>query len=110
MMILDVKCSRNYYVNSKTKISLSLSDKTLRRLLDNVENSLEKFVLEHKSESKNWVGMESLLVTQYQSRLESVLQSKAYTKFIDLEPEQKVLVSNRVREFLVLANEEYDMN
>jgi len=80
------------------------------RLIGNVENSLEKFVLEYRSKSKNWVGMESLLVTQYQSRLESVLQSKAYTKFIDLEPEQKVLVSERIMNFLAIAKEEYDKN
>ncbi len=80
------------------------------RLIGNVETSLEKFVLEYRSKSKNWVGMESLLVTQYQSRLESVLQSKAYTRFIDLEPQQKVLVSNRIRNFLAIAKEEYDKN
>jgi len=96
--------------NSKTKISLSLFDKTLMRLIGNVENSLEKFVLEHKSESKNWVGIESLLVTQYQTRLEDVLGTKAYTRFIDLKPEQKVLVSNRIRNFLAIAKEEYDKN
>jgi len=92
------------------KISLSLSNVTLMRLIGNVENSLEKFVLEHRSKSKNWVGMESLLVTEYQSRLESVLGSKAYTRFIDLEPEQKVLVSKRIRNFLDIAKEEYDKN
>ncbi len=59
------------------------------RLIGNVETSLEKFVLEQRSKSKNWVGMEDLLVTQYQSRLEDVLGSKAYTRFNDLEPEQK---------------------
>jgi len=89
---------------------LSLSNVTLMRLIGNVENSLEKFVLENRSKSKNWVGMESLLVTQYQSRLESVLGSKAYTKFIDLEPEQKVLVSERIMNFLAIAKEEYDKN
>jgi len=89
---------------------LSLSDRTLMRLIGDVETSLEKFVLEHRSKSKNWVGMESLLVTEYQSRLESVLGSKAYTRFIDLEPEQKVLVSNRIRNFLDIAKDEYDKN
>jgi len=97
-------------VNSKTKISLPLSDKTLVRLIGNVENSLEKFILEYTSKSKNWVGMEDLLVTQYQSRLEGVLQSKAYTKFNDLESEQKVLVSERIINFLAIAKEEYDKN
>jgi len=89
---------------------LALSDITLMRLIGNVETSLEKFVLEYRSKSKNWVGMESLLVTQYQSRLESVLGSKAYTRLIDLESEQKVLVSNRIRNFLAIAKEEYDKN
>ena len=97
-------------MNPKTKISLPLSDKTLVRLIGNVENSLEKFILEYTSKSKNWVGMEDLLVTQYQSRLESVLQSKAYTKFNDLESEQKVLVSERIINFLAIAKEEYDKN
>ena len=89
---------------------MSLSDITLMQLIGNVENSLEKFVLEHRSKSKNWVGMESLLVTQYQSRLDGVLQSKAYTRLIDLESEQKVLVSERIRNFLAIAKDEYDKN
>ena len=97
-------------MNSKTKISLPLSDKTLVRLIGNLENSLEKFVLEQRSKSKNWEGMEDLLVTQYQSRLEDVLGSKAYTRFNDLEPEQKVLVSERIINFLAIAKEEYDKN
>jgi len=97
-------------VNSKTKISLSLSNVTLMRLIGNVETSLEKFVLEYRSKSKNWVGMESLLVTQYQSHLDDVLGSKAYTRFNDLEPEQKLLVSNRIKNFLAIAKEEYDKN
>ena len=97
-------------MNLETKISLSLSNVTLMRFIGNVENSLKKFILEHRSKSKNWVGMESLLVTQYQSRLESVLQSKAYTKLIDLESEQKLLVSERIKNFLAIAKEEYDKN
>jgi len=54
--------------------------------------------------------MESLLVTQYQSRLDGVLGSKAYTSLIDLETEQKVLVSKRIKNFLAIAKEEYDNN
>jgi len=54
--------------------------------------------------------MESLLVTQYQSRLDDVLGSKAYTRLVDLETEQKVLVSERIRNFLAIAKEEYDKN
>ncbi len=89
---------------------MSLSNVTLMRLIGNVETSLEKFVLEQRSKSKNWVGMEDLLVTQYQSRLEDVLGSKAYTRFNDLESEQKVLVSERIINFLAIAKEEYDKN
>ena len=80
------------------------------QLIGNVENSLIKFVSEYRSKSKNWVGMESLLGTQYQSRLDGVLGSKAYTRFNDLEPEQKLLVSERIRNFLAIAKEEYDKN
>ena len=80
------------------------------QLIGNVENSLKKFMSEYRSKSKNWVGMESLLVIQYQSRLDSVLGSKAYTRLVDLETEQKVLVSNRMRNFLAIAKEEYDKN
>jgi len=89
---------------------LSLSNVTLMRFIGNVENSLKKFMSEYRSKSKNWVGMEDLLVTQYQSRLESVLGSKAYTRLIDLETEQKVLVSKRMKNFLAIAKEEYDKN
>jgi len=39
-----------------------------------------------------------------------VLQSKAYTKLIDLESEQKLLVSERIKNFLAIAKEEYDKN
>jgi len=87
-----------------------IKESALNRAIDNVENSLKTFVLNYKSKSKNWVGMESLLVTQYQSRLESVLGTKAYTRFIDLEPEQKVLVSERIMNFLAIAKEEYEKN
>jgi len=76
-----------------------IKDSTLNRVLDNVENSLETFVLEYKSKCKNWVGMESLLVTQYNSRLDSVLQSEAYTSLNQLEPKNKLIVSERLREF-----------
>ena len=87
-----------------------LPDTTLNRILDNVENSLGKFVLEHKSACRNWVGMESLLDIQYQSRLDAVFQSKAYARLHLLDSEQKLLVSNRIRDFLALAKEEYDKN
>jgi len=83
---------------------------TLNRALDNVENSLETFVLDYKSKCKNWVGMESLLVTQYTSRLDNVLQTTAYTALLQLEPKQKLIVSNRLRDFLALAKDEYDKN
>ena len=87
-----------------------IKDDTLNRLLDNVENSLETFVLEYKSKCKNWVGMESLLVTQYNTRLDGILQSKAYTSLNQLETKDKFKVSNRLKDFLALAKEEYDKN
>ncbi len=87
-----------------------IKEDTLNRVLDNVENSLETFVLEYKSKCKNWVGMESLLVTQYNSRLDSVLQSEAYTSLNQLEPKDKLVVSERLRDFLALAKDEYDKN
>ncbi len=87
-----------------------IQDSTLNRALDNVENSLETFVLDYKSKCKNWVGMESLLVTQYTSRLDGVLQSKAYTTLNQLETKQKLIVSNRLKDFLALTKDEYDKN
>ncbi len=87
-----------------------IKENTLNRAMDNVENSLETFVLEQKSKCKNWVGMESLLVTQYTSRLDNVLQTTAYTALLQLEPKQKLIVSNRLRDFLALAKDEYDKN
>ena len=87
-----------------------IKESTLNHAFDNVENSLESFVLEHKSKCKNWVGMESLLVTQYNSRLDNVLQSKAYISLNQLEPKDKLIVSERLRDFLELAKEEYDKN
>ncbi len=87
-----------------------IKEDTLNRILDNVENSLETFVLEHKSKCKNWVGMESLLVTQYNTRLDDLLQSKAYTSLNQLETKDKFKVSNRLKDFLVLAKDEYDKN
>jgi len=83
---------------------------TLNRALDNVENSLKSFVLEYKSKCRNWVGMESLLVNQYNSRVDNVLQSKAYTSLNQLEPKDKLIVSERLRDFLALAKDEYDKN
>jgi hypothetical protein len=87
-----------------------IKEDTLNRVLDNVENSLETFVLEYKSKCKNWVGMESLLVTQYNTRLDDVLQSKAYTSLNQLETKDKFKVSNRLKDFLALAKDEYDKN
>ena len=87
-----------------------IKESTLNRVIDNVENSLEKFVLEYKSKTKNWVGMESLLTTQYIMRLDAVLQSKAYTSLNQLEPKDKLTVSNRIKDFLALAKDEYDKN
>jgi len=87
-----------------------IKEDTLNHLLDNVENSLETFVSEYKSKCKNWVGMESLLVTQYNTCLDGVLQSKAYTSLNQLETKDKFKVSNRLKDFLVLAKDEYDKN
>ena len=87
-----------------------IKESTLNRVIDNVENSLEKFVLEYKSKTKNWVGMESLLSTQYMSRLDNVLQSEAYTSLNQLESEHKLIVSKKIRDFLALAKDEYDKN
>jgi len=87
-----------------------IKEDTLNRLLDNVENSLETFVSEYKSKCKNWVGMESLLVTQYNTRLDGVLQSKAYTSLNQLETKDKFKVSNRLKDFLAFAKDEYDKN
>jgi len=87
-----------------------IKEDSLNRALENVEKSLETFVLEHKSKCKNWVGMESLLVTQYNSRLDNSLQSKAYTSMNQLESKDKLIVSNRIRDFLALAKDEYDKN
>ncbi len=85
-----------------------IKDSTLNRILDNVENSLKSFVLEYKSKCRNWVGMESLLVNQYNLRVDNVLQSKAYTSLSQLEPKDKLIVSERLRDFLALAKDEYD--
>ncbi|KAG2477063.1 MAG: hypothetical protein NPMRTH1_1390013 [Nitrosopumilales archaeon] len=87
-----------------------IKENTLNRAMDNVENSLETFVLEQKSKCKNWVGMESLLVTQYTTRLDTVLQSKAYTALNQLETKHRFIVSNRLKDFLALAKDEYDKN
>ncbi len=87
-----------------------IKEDTLNRLLDNVEKSLETFVSEYKSNCKNWVSMESLLVTQYNKRLDHVLQSKAYTSLNQLETKDKFKVSNRLKDFLVIAKDEYDKN
>ena len=85
-----------------------IKESTLNRALDNVENSLKSFVLEYKSKCRNWVGMESLLVNQYNLRVDNVLQSKAYTSLNQLEPKDKLIVSERLRDFLALAKDEYD--
>jgi len=85
-----------------------IKESTLNQVLDNVENSLKSFVLEHKSKCRNWVGMESLLVNQYNLRVDNMLQSKAYTSLNQLEPKDKLIVSERLRDFLALAKDEYD--
>lgn len=85
-----------------------ITKNTLEFVLENVEKSLENFVLENKSKCKTWVSMESLLVTQYNSRLDNALQAKAYTSINQLESKDKFSVSNRIRDYLALAKEVYD--
>ena len=87
-----------------------IKEDTLNRVLDNVENSLEIFVLEYKSKCKTWVSLESLLVSQYTLRLDNMLQSMAYTSLNQLETKDKFKVSNRLKDFLALVKEEYDKN
>jgi len=86
-----------------------IKESTLNRVIDNVENSLETFVLDCKLKSKNW-GMESRIVIQYNTRLDGVLQSEAYTSLTQLEPKDKLIVSNRIKDFLALTKDEYDKN
>ena len=85
-----------------------IKEDLLNRILENVEKSLEPFVLENKSKCKNWVSLESLLVKQYNSLLDDGLQSKAYTSMNQLESKNKLIVSNRIREYLVSLKEDYD--
>ena len=94
----------------KIRDNMVITKNSLNRALENTENSLETFVLEQKSKCKNWVGMESLLVTQYNSRLDNALQSKFYTSITQLDSKDKLLVSNRMKDFLAQAKDEYDKN
>ena len=87
-----------------------IKESALNRVLDNVVNSLESFVLKHKSECKNWANMDNLLVIQYYLLVDNVLKSKTFTSLNQLELEDKVIVSNRLVSFLALAKDEYDKN
>ncbi len=87
-----------------------IKESTLNRVIDNVENSLRMFVLDCKLKTKNWVGMESRIVVQYNTRLDGVLQSEAYTSLTQLEPKDRLIVSNRIKDFLALTKDEYDKN
>lgn len=81
----------------------------LNEILDNVENSLATFVLEHKKDTKYWVGMESMVVTQYQERLNYLLADKG-SSIHGLESSQKLTVSNRIKDFLASSKEKYESN
>ncbi len=78
----------------------------LNEILDNVENSLETFVLEHKG-VKNWVGIDSMMLVQYQQRLNYLLADKGGSINL-LESSQKLIASNRIKDFLAISKEEYE--
>ncbi len=84
-----------------------ITEVILNEILDNVENSLVTFVLEHKKDTKYWVSMESMMLVQYQERLNYLLADKGGS--IDrLESGQKLIVSNRIQDFLVFSKEKYE--
>ena len=79
----------------------------LNEILDKVENSLETFVLDNKKDVKNWLNMESMVVVQYQQRLNYLLADKGGS-INRLESSQKLIASNRIKDFLALSKEEYE--
>ena len=87
---------------------MTIDDNTINRALDDVENSLEKFVPDNKFKCKHWVVMESLLVAQYTTRLENLLRSMAYPLLDQLETKFRYIISNRMKDFLVVAKDDYD--
>jgi len=84
-----------------------ITEVILNEILDNVENSLVTFGLDHKKDTKYWVSMESMTLVQYQERLNYLLADKGGS--IDrLESGQKLIVSNRMQDFLVFSKEKYE--
>ena len=87
---------------------MAMDDDTINHALDDVENSLEKFVSDNKLKCKHWVVMENLLVAQYTTLLENLLRSMAYPPLDQLETKFRYIISTRMKDFLVVAKDDYD--
>ena len=79
----------------------------LNEILDNVENSLETFVIDNRRAGKHWVTMESMIQVQYEQRLENLLSGKGGSIHF-LESSQKFIASNRIRDFMELSKQKYE--
>ena len=80
-----------------------ITDQILKELVDNIENSLKQFVLEHQS-TNEWKGLDSLLQVEYDLRLDNLLKSKG-GDINYLESSQKLVIINRKQDFLKLVKE-----
>lgn len=84
----------------------SLSDATLSKLCDTIENTLEEIVIQFRGQFFE-EGMESKLRAQFEARL-STLISKKGGNFENLSKSQKEYVQDRIERSLELFKKEYE--
>ena len=80
-----------------------ITDQILNEIVDDIENSLKQFVIQHKS-TNEWKGMDSLLQVEYDLRLDNQLKGKGGNIHY-LESAQKLVIINRKQDFLKLVKE-----
>lgn len=75
----------------------------LNEIVDDLENSLKKFVIQHKN-TNDWKGLDSLLQVEYDLRLDNLLKGKGGNIHY-LESAQKLIIINRKIDFLKFVKE-----
>lgn len=88
-----------------------ITDETLKEICDRIENSLERYVLEHRGqlfEDGKVIdgGMEGQVKRQYELRLSSLIVSKG-EKIESLTKDQQEYIQKRLKNTLELSKNQY---
>lgn len=104
-MVIAVNANQNF------NDIIMITEKELKEICDRIENSLEKYILEHKGqllENGKIIegGMEGQVKRQYESQLSSIIISKGEKMEILTDSQQKY-IQNRLKNTLELSKNQY---